>query len=389
MIKKTPIKVIHMAPLGPGGISKLTITIHKLIDKEKVQIDYLVFRDRKEFFEEQAIALGGKKQIINTENMKNEVVKFVIKMKKMIALFKTERYDIVHVDASTPYDVMVALAAKIAGVKTIVMHSHNDDFKKGKPLRDFFMPVYKFMMLFVVTDYFTISEKAAKFMFPTSIYKGKKYQLVRNGIDTNEFSFSDEIRKNVRHELGVENKTVIGHIGRFVYQKNHEFIIKVFAKYHNTNLDSVLLLVGEGELLAEMKKLAKELGVINDIIFYGVTHDVRRVLLAMDLFIFPSRFEGLGIVAIEAQTNGLLTLCADSIVDEANVTDRFCRVHGWDYQTWANKIGEFVTYDRAVDCRKQVVDAGYDIRKTVEQLQEFYVNSTNREKQSTIRSIIK
>ena len=130
------------------------------------------------------------------------------------------------------------------------------------------MPLYKVIMLFAVTDYFTISEKAAQFMFPKSILRKKKYQLVRNGIDTDEFLFSEEDRKKVRIELGVEDKVVVGHIGRFVYQKNHEFILRTFAEYHKTNPNSVLLLVGEGELLDSMKNLARELDVFDEVIFY-------------------------------------------------------------------------------------------------------------------------
>lgn len=373
-----PIKVIHMAPLGAGGISKLTVTIQRLLNPQKVRFDYLVFRNRKEFLEDQAIALGGRKQIIDTENLHNEAIKFVKKFKGMVNLFRKEKYDVVHVDASTPYDVMVALAAKVAGIRTIVLHSHNDDFQKSKPLRDAFMPLYKVIMLFAVTDYFTISEKAAQFMFPKSILRKKKYQLVRNGIDTDEFLFSEEDRKKVRIELGVEDKVVVGHIGRFVYQKNHEFILRTFAEYHKTNPNSVLLLVGEGELLDSMKNLARELDVFDEVIFYGVTHDVRKVLLAMDVFIFPSRFEGLGIAAIEAQANGLLTLCADSIVEEVNVTDRFVRVHGWDSKYWAEQIAKNLKKSRESDCKQQIIEAGYDIKRTVQQLEDFYIRSVQK-----------
>lgn len=367
-----------MAPLGAGGISKLTVTIQRLLNPQKVRFDYLVFRNRKEFLEDQAIALGGRKQIIDTENLHNEAIKFVKKFKGMVNLFRKEKYDVVHVDASTPYDVMVALAAKVAGIRTIVLHSHNDDFQKSKPLRDAFMPLYKVIMLFAVTDYFTISEKAAQFMFPKSIFRKKKYQLVRNGIDTDEFLFSEEDRKKVRIELGVEDKVVVGHIGRFVYQKNHEFILRTFAEYHKTNPNSVLLLVGEGELLDSMKNLARELDVFDEVIFYGVTHDVRKVLLAMDVFIFPSRFEGLGIAAIEAQANGLLTLCADSIVEEVNVTDRFVRVHGWDSKYWAEQIAKNLKKSRKSDCKQQIIEAGYDIKRTVQQLEDFYIRSVQK-----------
>ncbi len=376
MSEKKPVKVIHMAPLGAGGISKLTITINRLINRERVQFDYLVFRDRKEFLEEEAVRLGARKKVIDVENVHNDVLKFVVKFYKMKKLFKREQYDVVHVDASTPYDVFVAMAAKCAGVKRIVLHSHNDDFNRSKPLRDLFIPIYKVLMQLCVTDYFTISEKAAEFMFPKSVYKKKTYTLVRNGIDTEDYRFSADDRKKVRKELSVENKVVIGHIGRFVYQKNHDFILEVFKNFCENYENSVLLLVGDGVLQNEMRDKAKQLGISDKVIFYGTTHDVRKVLLAMDTFIFPSRFEGLGIAAIEAQATGLLTICADSIVDEVNITDCFKRIHGWDSKEWAKQIAELINNNtRDGDRKEQVIKAGYDIRDTVKQLEEFYISS--------------
>ncbi len=128
-----------MAPLGSGGISKLTVTINELI-ADNIQFDYLVFRNKKEFLEDKAISLGGKKQVIDVADIKNDFLKFFIKMRAMVNLFKREQYDVVHVDASTPYDVMVAIAAKIAGVPTIVMHSHNDNFQSQKAVKRCFYP---------------------------------------------------------------------------------------------------------------------------------------------------------------------------------------------------------------------------------------------------------
>ena len=113
------VKVIHMAPLGSGGISKLTVTINELIS-DNIKFDYLVFRNKKEFLEDKAISLGGKKQVIDVGSVKNGFLKFFIKMKAMVALFKREQYDVVHVDASTPYDVIVAVAAKVH-IMTIFM----------------------------------------------------------------------------------------------------------------------------------------------------------------------------------------------------------------------------------------------------------------------------
>lgn len=374
------VKVIHMAPLGSGGISKLTVTINELI-ADNIQFDYLVFRNKKEFLEDKAISLGGKKQVIDVEDIKNDFQKFFIKMRAMVNLFKREKYDVVHVDASTPYDVMVAIAAKIAGVPTIIMHSHNDSFQSKKPLRDVLIPVYKLLMKAVVTDYFTISEESAKFMFPKSVYKSGNYTLVKNGIDVEQYAYNKEDRNKIREELGIQDKVVVGHVGRFVYQKNHDFILEAFAEFHKRCMNSVLLLVGEGELLQSIQDKAKNMGIAESVIFYGVTYDIPGILQAMDMFIFPSRFEGLGIVAIEAQATGLPTICADTIVEEVDITSKFIRVHGWNPNDWADQMLKVVPdCDKRSDCRVEVIDAGYDIRTTVKQLEQFYDDSVSRRK---------
>ena len=374
------VKVIHMAPLGSGGISKLTVTINELISYN-IKFDYLVFRNKKEFLEDKAISLGGKKQVIDVGSVKNGLLKFFIKMKAMVALFKREQYDVVHVDASTPYDVIVAVAAKVAGIPTIVLHSHNDDLHGKKPLRDALIPLYKLLMRVVVTDYFTISEKSAKFMFPKSVYEGKRYTLVKNGIDVEQYTYNKKTRDKIRVELGVQDRVVVGHVGRFVYQKNHDFILEAFAEFHKKYENSVLLLVGEGDLFHKMQEKAKNMKISDAVIFYGVTYDIPGMLQAMDMFIFPSRFEGLGIVAIEAQAAGLPTLCADTIVDEVDITSKFVRVHGWNPSVWANKmLSVLPNCDARTACGDEVKKAGYDIRTTVEQLEEFYTESVRKRK---------
>lgn len=367
------IKVLHLTELGAGGIAKLTVTINKFLS-DKIQFDYLVFRDRKEFLEDEALSYGGKKQIIDTENIHNTLLKVIWKEVEMIKLFKKEQYDFVHVDASTPYDVVVAIAAKLAGIKRIVLHSHNDNFHGTKPLRDFFMPLYKWCMLFVVTDYITISESAANFMFPKKILKEKKYHFVHNGIDVDKYIYSDEDRKKYRQELNLEDKFVLGNVGRFDYQKNHDFIVDVFEEIHKKQTDSILLLAGKGDLENSIKEKLKKKNLLDYVIFYGITHDVRKVLLMMDAFIFSSRFEGLGIVGIEAQTTGLLTFCADTIVEEVNVTDCFKRIHGWNACEWANVIlNTCKEQNSRLDMRKSITDSGYNVREVAAWLEAFYL----------------
>ena len=206
--------------------------------------------------------------------------------------------------------------------------------------------------------------------------------MVKNGIDVEQYAYNKEARNRIREKLGIQDKIVVGHVGRFVYQKNHDFILEAFAEFHKRCMNSVLLLVGEGELLQSIQDKAKNMGIADSVIFYGVTYDIPGVLQAMDMFIFPSRFEGLGIVAIEAQAAGLPTICADTIVEEVDITPKFIRVHGWNPNDWANQMVKIVPdCDKRSDCRAEVIDAGYDIRTTVKQLEQFYNDSASRRKE--------
>ncbi len=380
-LNKEPLKVIHMTPLGAGGLSKLTVTIHENLDRQKIRFDYLCFRNEKEFFEDKILALGGRKQVIDTTNMHNKFGRTFKKTILMKKLFQKEKYDIAHVDASTPFDVFVALAAKMAGVKIIILHSHNDGMLKNDFLRDMFIRVYKRLMLITVTDYITISESAAKFMFPKKILKSGNYQLIRNGIPTKKFLFSQTGREKIRIHLNIENRFVVGHIGRFVYQKNHKFIVETFYKLHMEHPEAFLILVGVGELLEEIKLKVEKMGLSDSVCFYGTTYDINEVLSAMDIFMFPSHFEGLGIVAIEAQCTGLPICCADTIVEEAKVSELFYRVNGWDENIWVKSLWEHghSNLERR-SYEEEVVNAGYDIGSVAKYMENWYIDKVKEQK---------
>ncbi len=366
------IKVIHMAPLRTGGITKLTVSINQLIDREKIRFDYLVFCNQREFMEDTIEKLGSKKQVVDLTVAKNPLHRFFLKMIGMTKLFKREEYDFVHVDASTPYDVIVAIAAKIAGVKSIILHAHNDAYKKGNLIKDMIMPFCRLAMNLCCTDYFAISEPAAKFMFPKSVLKNKKYSIIKNGIIAEEYVYDEQRRNKVRTELNVDDDTfVLGNIGRFVYQKNHDFMLEVFSELCKIRENSLLLLVGEGVLFEEIKQKAENLKISDKVCFYGVTHNVPDVLNAMDAFIFPSRFEGLGIVAVEAQAVGLDVWCARTIPEEAKVCENFRYIEGNDPSFWAKTILNHNVEQRENKI-KNVKNAGYDLKTVAKDMQEFY-----------------
>lgn len=367
------IKIVHTIPMGAGGISNLTLTINEKIDREKYEFDYLVFRNQKEFCDERAAKLGSPKLIVDVSNIKNPIIKGLKKIFGTAQLLKRENIKIVHIDASTPYDVVIAIAAKMAGVPKIIFHAHNDNYERKLTLRNIMQPIFRLMIPLVVTDYIAISEQAAEFLFPKAIVKQKKYYLFKNGIDVNKYVFNSEIRNNMRKKYGFSDKFVVGHIGRFVYQKNHDFLIDVFYNIVRKRENAILLLVGIGELQENIKKKVAELGIENKVVFWGVTEEVPDLLQMMDCFIFPSNYEGLGMVAIEAQCAGLPTVVSDVLPKEVNITECLKRINlSKEADEWATSCIEFS--DRIVreDQTCKVKKSGYDINDVVKKLEKLY-----------------
>lgn len=367
------VRVIHMAALGADGISRLTVSIHERMDPTRVTFDYLVFRDEREFLEDEVIRIGGRKQVVDVSAYRNKLIKCVVKIRQMRDLFARERYDVVHVDASTPYDVIVAIAARLAGVPRIVMHSHSAGLTTRNSLRDAFRSVYQLLMLCTVTDYYAASESAARFMFPQRILRQHRYHYARNGIRVADYTYSDQDRARIRQMLGLEDCLVVGHVGRFVPLKNHAYIIRVFEEILRREPNAMLLLVGEGALEQEIRVCVRDKGLTNHVLFYGTTHDVRTVLLAMDAFVFPSQYEGLGVAAIEAQAVGLPVYAAETIPEEVGITECYLRIDGWDPADWGERI---LAHQRALPPRRgyaqEIIDAGYSIDVVAQMWDAFY-----------------
>lgn len=371
-------RVLHMTKLGPGGISTLTVNIQSLLDRELVNFDYLVFDSSPTFYEEKVYSLNGKKQIVDVLRYNNN--KLLLYYKKYIGakeLIKKEHYDIVHVDASTPMDVVIGIAAKHAGAKVRILHSHIAGDNKHSYIRSIYLQICRFAMRSVFTDYFSISVSAAEFMFPKAVVKNNSYQLIKNGIIADRYRFDKNERKRERNRLGLKDKYVIGHVGRFSQEKNHLFLIDVFNSIKSKNRDARLLLIGEGQLKENVQKRVAELGLEKDVILYGTSQEIPSLLSAMDVFVFPSKYEGLGLAAIEAQCSGLPTICSEGIPEEANITDLFKRVQGYNCETWAKTILTESIDETRRDRIEDIKNAGYDLKEVANYLQNFYISKSS------------
>ena len=371
------VKVLHMAPLGSGGISKLTVTINGLIDLKKVKFDYLVFKDEKTFYEDIVYKYAAEKKLVDVSKYKNKLLLYWKKYQLTYKMLLKNKYDVVHVDASTPMDVVIGMAAKKAGVNYVIIHSHIAGDNKHSRFRSFYFDVCRRKMIGVFDDYIAISDSAAEFMFPTSIVKEKKYRIVSNGIVADEYHYDETVRQEWRKRLNVENNFLVGHVGRFSKEKNHKFIIEVFGKLIQIVPSAKLLLIGEGGLKPEIEKLVAEKGLSDKVIFYGISHEIPKLMLAMDAFIFPSHYEGLGIAAVEAQCSGLPLFCSKGIPEETCLTPVFNYVDGADPKNWARAIASSQGAERK-DYVDEVKNAGFDIIHIAKEMEEYYIEKAKK-----------
>lgn len=365
------------ATLGPGGIQKFLMNVQSNIDRSEVQYDYFLNTLEPDFFTETALSLGSK-IFGRNRNVGNPFAKLWKRYRLFYKIIKSEGYSIVHIDETLEMTAISVLVAKIAGAKVIIAHSHNDHasdkiiwYKKI-----IINPIARFINSRVATDYFSCSENAAKWLFTKKLNDSNKVKIVNNGIQSELYEYDPKVREEYREKLGLTGNFVVGHVGRFYYQKNHKFILEAFSKIVKNEPNSKLILIGDGELRVEMEAYAQKLGIYQNVTFYGLSDEVHKLMQTFDAFIFPSVFEGLGIVAVEAQAASIQTFCAEeSIPKEVNITP-YCHYiplsAGTDY--WANTILEKSrTYKKESMCQV-VKKANYDIVSVARMLEEFYLS---------------
>lgn len=303
-----------------GGIESFLFSILRHLDMQRFSVDIVaavlktsVFTSRLEKYGVRFWELSG-----NTRNVFQNI-------KLFHRLMEQRKYDVVHLNIYQALSMCYAAEAKKAGVPTRIIHSHNTELRKSitKPLKMMIHNVSKMFLAQNGTQFLACSSDAARFMFPKRIIDNKLFSVVPNGIETDRFRFDQKKRDCFREQWELQGKFVIGNIGRLCYQKNQSFLLDVFSQLHSVQPQSKLLLVGAGDDEQMLRNKARCLNIERDVLFYGTTSAPEEALWAMDVFVFPSRFEGLGIVAIEAQAAGLPVLCSQHIPNEANITMLF------------------------------------------------------------------
>ena len=306
-----------------GGIESVLTNLLLHMDRSELEIDIVAVCVKESVFTERLQAAG-----IRFYELSGSLYSFLKNYSMFKELTKERNYDVLHLNAFQSLSFFYLLLAKQCGIPKRIAHSHNTALRKstGQFLKLWIHKLSRFFLTGYATDLWACSGEAARFLFSSRELKRQGYSFIPNGIDVERFRFNPEVREQVRKELGCEGKLVIGNVGRLCYQKNQEFLLDIFAEVYAREPNSVLLLVGDGEDHAMLEERVNYLGIQNAVIFYGTCQKVEQLYWAMDVFVFPSRFEGLGMAAVEAQAAGLPVVCSEAIPQEARRSEMFCQV---------------------------------------------------------------
>lgn len=353
-----------------GGMETYLMMQYRHIDRNKLRYDFVYLDNGNPMVFCDEILQNGDR-IYPVIMRRISPIKHYFQMAKLIFSVRHE-YHAVVLNACSLYYVFPLFIAFLAGIPHRILHSHNSNDEIPRNfVRSLLVALNRLLADCSVTDRWACSEMAGRWMF------GKKnFTVIHNAIQLKPFAYDSRIRKEKRMELGLADAVVIGHVGRFSYQKNHEFLVLIFFEITQLCPDAKLLLIGDAvetdQYLQNTKNLVREYGLEDKVLFLGKRMDVNQLMQAMDCFVLPSRFEGLPLVGIEAQAAGLPCVVSDVVTKELDVSGsiRFVSLQE-DVLVWANAIVEAVQGGRRdnVDMIKQ---QGYDIEASVKKIEQFF-----------------
>lgn len=357
---------------NPGGVEAFVMNYYRELAGNGISFDFVSMYG-KIAYEEEIKSLGGR--VFYVPNVKKDYFGYV---KGMKALLAREGYDVVHVNMLSAANILPLRLAHEAGVKNVVAHSHNAS--APGMLRKLLDRVNRPGISRYADSKLACGEKAGRWLFGDAAFEQGAVTLVSNAIDVEKYLFSGENRRRIREKYGFGEDFLVGHVGRFQAQKNHEAVLGIFRCIAEKVPEARLCLVGDGELLGQMKKKTEEYGLTEKVFFAGVRTDVEQFLSAMDVFLFPSLFEGLPFTLVEAQANGLPCVISDTITDEIVLDKgRVRKVSLTEApQVWADcllKCRSLPREDR--EAGKRLAQAHFDIRIEAKRLMELYLGEKN------------
>ena len=363
-----PLRILHVVTsMNRAGLETMLMNYYRAIDRSKIQFDFLVHRDKEGDYDNEIKPMGGRIYHLPSISFAH----LIDYNKKACDFFVNHpEYSIVHSHLDSLSALPLA-AAKKANISTRIAHSHTSNFDSGlkKPIRN----MTKRLIPKYATDFFGCSDEAIEFMFGKRA--AKNGIVINNAIDTSKFTFNKKTRKKIRKEFSLSDSNfVIGHVGRFNYPKNHEFIVSVFNELLKEEPSAKLILVGDGENKSTIEKQISDLGISKSVIMTGIRNDIHDIMQAMDVFLMPSRYEGLPVVSIEAQASGLPCVFSDVVTAGLDITGN-CRFISLklNAKEWAEVILDFKGYTRC-DTSRNIEIAGYNSHSEASKLKDYYTD---------------
>ena len=355
-----PIRVLHvMGSIGlNNGVSSVVMNYYSKLDHSKLTFDFMLNEDVDTDIRAYIEGNGSKIYIMPELKVKN-TFRYV---KKLREFYRTTDYKIIHGHVANSAIFYLGLARN---VPYRIIHSHNTRLADiwWKCIRNWVLTRF---IKFVANKYIACSEEAAKSLFG----KNNNTFILNNAIDVEKFAFSPEKREEIRKNLQINDKIVIGHVGRFCAQKNHSFLLDVFSQAYKENPNLVLMLLGDGELRARIARKATTLGLRDAVFLLGTKENVYDYMSAMDVFVLPSLFEGLAVVGIEAQASGLRVISSLKVSEEINITDTV-EFLDLDSRLWVQALLSDKFMDRT-DMGLKVRQSGFNVETQLERLCKYY-----------------
>jgi len=365
-----PIRVLHVVgKMHRAGLETFIMNLYRNIDRTKIQFDFLTHYEEEGDYDQEIYALGGKIHRFSVMEDKN----LISYLKELNVFFKKHKeYKIVHGHWAT-LGMFYFFAAKRNGVRYRIAHAHNDRMPPG--MRGEFINFLIKPIKYLANNYFACSQPAIKWLYgkKSKVVRKNQVKIVNNAIDSEKFIYNKNIREDYRKKFDLEKNFIIGHIGRFDFQKNHKFIIKIFKDIIEKDDQAILFLIGSGPDMDVIKNQVKNLGLEKSVYFLGNRADIPELLSTIDLFLLPSNYEALGIVAIEAQAAGLPTVVSDAVPEEAYATELVKPLSlNADEKEWLKVVLKNKHIDRS-NMMDEIKKSGYDINDLSDFFENFYL----------------
>lgn len=376
MNNSEPKRVLHVIGImNRGGAEVMIMNLYRCIDTAKIQFDFVENTFDEGVFEEEIIQRGGK--IYHCPHFSVRSMAVYRKWWKTFFDEHDGEYSVVHGHIGSTASIYLDEAKK-HGIVTIA-HSHNTNQKNS--MRQILYSILAYRTRFISDYFFACSNQAGIDRFGKKVAHSlnTNYFVFRNAIDTSSFVFNDTMRQRIRNELQAnEDVRVLGHVGRFMEQKNHLFLLDIFKCFHELNPNSILVLVGDGPLKEVIQNRIENLNLKGSVRMLGVRSDVGDIMMGMDLLVFPSKYEGLPVTLVEAQTTGLPCVISDYVPDECILAEDLVSIQKLSDspEIWADHIMNRLKEKRA-DHQQIIIDKGFDVNSTSKWLEEFYLEKGN------------